>query len=88
MKINSDYKIESDSMNIILLEKNKGVSKKTGELAIGYKPIGYFATPANALKFLVDHEIRGTGFKDLKTVTDKQKELYTLIGNMHRNTQD
>ena len=82
MIINKDYKLESDHMNITLLEQAKGINKKTGLPATGYKPIGYFATLENALKFLVDHEIRGGGLKDLKTIVAKQQELYGLINHL------
>lgn len=73
-----DYKLESDTHNITLSEKR--INKKTN--TVYFKHIAYFATPQNALKYLVDLELRLDGFKDLETITKKQQELYTLIDSL------
>ena len=75
MKIGSKYKIESDKLNITLLERK--VSKKTRKTY--WHPIAYFGTLCNALKGLVDLELNKTELKDLETVCKKQDELYKLI---------
>ncbi len=78
MLIGTNYKVESDPLNVILLRrrgKNKnGTDKWSAE--------GYFATVKNALTYLVDAEVRGTGLVDLITVTKKQDELYRLIKSL------
>lgn len=78
MKIGENFKLESDSMNVTLSRKQ--TSKKTGgEYWVNE---AYFSNPKAALKYLVDMEIRETGFEDLATVTKKQEELYQLIGKL------
>ncbi len=75
-----DYKLDSDTYNITLSEKRTNKKANT----VYYKQIAYFATPQNALKYLVDLELRLDGFRDLETITKKQQELYTLIGSLKR----
>jgi len=75
MLIGNKYKIESDSLNVTLYKPVK--VKKTG--AIRWQPIAYFATIANALKELVDLEVKDTELKDFQVVAEKQEELYQLI---------
>ena len=72
MLIGDRYKIESDSLNITLYRK--GTSKVNGNNY--WRPISYFSTVGNALEGLVDLEVAETGLKDLRTVVEKQKELY------------
>ena len=76
-----DYKLESDTYNITLSEKK--IVKRGKNIGKSYfTPMAYFATPQNALKYLVDLELRLDGFKDLETITKKQQELYTLIDSL------
>ena len=75
MEVGNDYKLESDPLNITLLEKKQ--SKKDGSEY--WKTTGYFSSPKEALKFLVDLGVRESLLKDLKTVVEKQAELYKLI---------
>jgi hypothetical protein len=83
MIINDKYKIESDGLNIILLEAHvinglKGrKSTKIGETR--WQPIAYFHDFHNSLDKLVDNEIKGTGLKDYETIVKKIDELYALI---------
>ena len=73
--IGNKYKIESDSLNVTLYKKEK--SRKTGD--INWRAIAFFATPQNALKYLVDLEVNETELKDLVVVDKKQEELYELV---------
>jgi hypothetical protein len=41
--------------------------------------VSYYSNVKNALHSLVEKEILGTGFKDFKTVANKQEELHRLI---------
>ena len=77
MLIGKSHKIESDSLNVTVLEK-----KKTKAGKIYWKAIAYFSAPKEALKFLVDLKVKETGLVDLKTVVKKQDELYELIGQL------
>lgn len=78
MLIGAKYKIESpDSMNVTLYRKE--IVKKGG---IRWRAIAYFATPANALKYLVDQEVKETGLKELRVVVEKIDELYRLVDSL------
>lgn len=73
-----NYKIEADELNVTVSKKmvaKKG--EKAGE--VYWAPVGYFANMTNALKFLVDLEVKLTGLKDFETVISKQAELYKMI---------
>ena len=76
VQINRNYKIESDSLNVILSKRE--VSKKSpgGER---WRTFGYYSNCGSALKALVDMEIKGTGLKDLRTVVSKIQELEKMI---------
>lgn len=78
MLIGNRYKIESDGLNVTLLEKrtartgkNKGKEYWTVD--------GYYGTMSNALRALVDFGVKETGLKDLRQITKRQEELYKLI---------
>ncbi|MFR4997410.1 MAG: hypothetical protein ACLUDK_09355 [Clostridium paraputrificum] len=78
MKINNNYKIESDELNVIVKEKfipQKG--KKAG--IPQWRPVSFHATVEQALNSIVDKEINGTGLEDFKTVVNKVKELRAFI---------
>lgn len=74
MLIGKDYKIESDSLNVTLSKRH--VSKKGQEY---WTAVGYFSNVKNALKALVNLGVKETSLKDIKTVNQKQDELYSLI---------
>lgn len=78
MLIGDKYKIESDSLNATVYRRAK--SKKAG--GDSWRAEAYFATVKNALTYLVDTEVRETGLRDLKQVTEKQDALYALIKSL------
>ena len=78
MLVGKDYKVEADSMNVTLYRR--GVSKKTHKEY--WASIGYFSRFGNALKSLVDLEVRETKLKDFQAVCKKQDELYKLIDSL------
>ena len=75
VQINRNYKIESDSLNVILSRRE--VSKKSPGND-RWRTVGYFSTCEGALKALVDMEMRGTGLQDFETVVNKIRELKEL----------
>ncbi len=77
MLIGKDYKIEADSLNVTLYERQ--ITKKKKEY---WKAIGYFSRFGGALKALVDLRVRGTGLKDFNTICQRQDELYKLIDGL------
>ncbi len=81
MNVGTEYKIESDELNVTLWHKiinKKG--KRVG--AERWEAIAYFSNVTNALDFIVDLKVNATGLKDLKTVVEKQRELYALIKSL------
>ena len=74
MLIGNKFKVESDAMNVTLFEKAKSKTATTT-----WRPIAYFSNFQTALNHLVDLEVMETGLKDLKTVVEKQNELYALV---------
>jgi len=78
MIVGSKHKIESDDLNVTVYEKRESKEGKEDT----WRPIGYFSRIDNALKFLVDRGVKETGLKDLKTVAQKQQELYELIESL------
>jgi len=68
------YKIESDSLNVTLYEKAKSKTSVTR-----WRSIAFFSSIKSALNHLVDLEVMSGGLTDLKTVVEKQDELFNLI---------
>lgn len=89
MIINDQYKISSDSLNVILYQKK--INKENGNPR--WEAIAYFAEPKNALKYLVTMDVMTTGMKDLETVVKKIDELEKVVNRLRglpevrRNTQ-
>jgi len=72
--IGDKYKIDADSLNVTLFVKMVREDKTHY-----WYPKAYFCTAKNALDYMVDKEINGTGFADLQTICQKIEELYKLI---------
>lgn len=77
MIINRNFKIESDSMNVVLYKRK--TDRKGG---IYWSPQGYYATVKNALSGLVDQGVRDTGLTDLRIVVAKIDELKADIARL------
>ena len=77
MQVNKTWKIESDSMNIILL---KARESKDGAETYGVE--GYFYSVAEALRHLVDAEVKATGLRDVVTINAKIQELRQLVDKL------
>lgn len=75
MLIGKEHKIESDKLNVTIYKRM--VSKKSGKEY--WSPISYFSSIKNALHEFVNMGIRETELSDLKTVVQKQEELYAMI---------
>ena len=82
MEIGKRWKVEADSLNVILLKKRTRKSRE-GKTYQDWETIGYYSTPANALKGLVNYEVRETELKDLQTVVDKIVELEKQIDGLN-----
>jgi len=80
MLIGKDWKIESDSLNVVLYRKHMATRKVTGERYEDWgDPIGYYSTIKGALHGLVGQGVRDTALTDLKTIESKISELRLLI---------
>lgn len=79
MLIGKEWKIESSAENVTLSRKSMRKEKKTGEIKEKWTADGYFRTVQQALKELVNQEVRDTKLVDLKTVVDKIDELHKMI---------
>ncbi len=83
MLIGRNWKIESDAMNITLFRRH--VSKKAGKDLWAVE--GYFSSLSNAMKSIVDAQLKGTGLKDLNTVMAKlesiEKKIDSALQNSH-----
>jgi hypothetical protein len=80
MLIGDNYKIESDETQFTISTNYtpKEGSKRAGEVL--WKNVAYFKTLPEAIKYIVDREIKGTGLVDLLEVNKKIEELKrTLI---------
>jgi hypothetical protein len=74
LEINKNYAIGIDELNVTLYKRE--VSKQGKKYN---RPAGYYSTFRNALKALVDAEIKGIGLNNFKTVVYKIDELHKLI---------
>jgi hypothetical protein len=79
MLIGKNWKIESDDLNVTLYNLRVNRKKDTSRWVAKY----FFATVKEALKALVDMEIRGTGLKELEAVVKKIDELKAEIARLN-----
>lgn len=79
MLIGSKWKIESDSMNVVLSRKQKRKNKKTGESCFEWRVVGYFSSLQSALRELINQGVRDTKLKDLETVVAKINRLESML---------
>uniref|UniRef100_A0A6M3LEW6 DUF5405 domain-containing protein n=1 Tax=viral metagenome TaxID=1070528 RepID=A0A6M3LEW6_9ZZZZ len=78
MLIGKNWKIESDSMNVIL---SRLIIRKPKDGSPNYEDweiVGFYSSLANALKGLINHEVLETEFVDLQIVV-------ALIDELHRH---
>ncbi len=87
MKIGNKWKIESDSLNIILYRKKKRVKKDTKEVYEDWETMGYFSTIPNALREMINQRIRDTELKDVKTIIAEIDKLETLLQGLSQPPQ-
>ena len=78
MKLNDNYRILSDDMNVILQKK---YLKKDG-VTEEWKSVKWYGNLKEALLGFTKLEILGTGMEDFKTIVAKMEELEETIKNM------
>jgi hypothetical protein len=80
------YRLSSDSLNIILQEKQtvkagkRPTKREVGE--VYWDNIAYFSSPGNALKYIVEKEIRESWVMDLKEVIKRIDILEKMIAGI------
>ena len=84
MLIGDKYKVDSDGMNLILWERTENKDSRERvptkkDKNPGWKAIGFFYSFANLMDHMVENNIMGVGFEDLKAIADRQAELHRLI---------
>lgn len=75
MLIGKTYELVSDRLDVTLKEKR--FNPKTGNES--WANVAYFSKLESALKYLVDHHVKKSELKDLKTVIDEINKLKKLI---------
>lgn len=79
MLIGKNWRIEADSLNVTLSKRHRTKAKKDKPARDVWTNEGYYSTIKQALIGLVNQGVRDTELKDLKTISDKQDEIYRFI---------
>ena len=79
MNIDTNWKIEADSINVVLFKKVKRTRKADKTKYEDWEHVGYYATPSEALHGMVDQRIRDTHLTDLITISGEIDKLHTAI---------
>jgi hypothetical protein len=74
LQINAEYALGADSLNIIVYHRTKGNRVWQAEAFLG--------DPKQALEYIVDRGIKGTGLRDVRTVVGKIEELHRAIDSI------
>ena len=82
MKIDANWKIEADSLNVILLKKVKRTRRADKTEYEDWEVVGNYATPANALHGMVEQRIKDTGLKDMETIVKEITKLHSAIDSL------
>ena len=82
------YRLSADSNNIILQEKQTitGEGKKKPTIRqVGdtyWSNIAFFSSPKNALKYIIEKEIRELWVEDLKEVVKRMEKLEKMVAGI------
>lgn len=82
MRINNKYVIKSDTLNVVLVEEYMSEATETKPSELKEKTVGYFSNPKQALSYLVNHEVMGSGMSDLQQIVDNIDSLQADIQRM------
>jgi len=58
IKIDDNYRVETDELNCILIVNRETVNPKTKEKGMKEHTLGYFSSVGSALKYLAKYEVR------------------------------
>lgn len=79
MKINADWELISDELNVILRQRKMTEATDDKPSKEYWSTKGYYRTPKDALRGLVEADVLGTGMADLQTVCDRIDALEQMI---------
>ena len=79
MRINDDWEITSDALNVVLSQRKMTEPKDGSEGKEYWKIEGYYPDVQGALRALVKKEVLGTGMTDLQTVCERIDALDEVI---------
>ena len=91
VEVMNKYRLSADSMNIILQEKQTitGEGKKKPTIRrVGdtyWTNIAFFSNPKNALKYIIEKEIRELWVEDLKEVVKRMDKLEKMVEGIPAN---
>jgi len=85
VEVMNKYRLSADSNNIILQEKQtitgtgkkKPIIRKIGDTY--WNNIAFFSNPKNALKFIIEKEIKELWVEDLKEVVKRMDKLEKMV---------
>ena len=95
MLIGSNYKVESDDLNVTLYQRRTVTGEmkpRRGRKAVQpigseyWVAIGYYSTVRVALEDMVNQSVRDTHLTDLKTIVAKVEELRGIILSLNEAT--
>ena len=86
MKINKNWEITSDSLNVVLRKRVSMTSKETKKKYDVWEIQGYYSTPEEALHGLVNQHIRDSELTDLETMVKAFRELHSMIEKLPPKT--
>lgn len=75
MKINNNWKVESDELQYVLYKRVVRTNKEDGSKYDVWVAKSYHNTMDNLYKKLIESEIKGSGVKDIKTILDTINKL-------------
>ena len=88
VEVMNKYRLSADSNNIILQEKQTitGEGKKQPTIRkVGdtyWNNIAFFSNPKNALKYIIEKEIRELWVEDLKEVVKRMDRLEKMVAGI------
>ncbi len=85
MRINDDWELISDPLNIILRQRKISKEEKDNPSHEYWKVEGYYSSPQAALEALTLKKIMGTGMDDLETICAAMHSLNDMIAGLELN---
>jgi len=88
VEVMNKYRLSADSVNIILQKKQTitGTGKKKPTIRevgdIYWSNIAFFSNPKNALKYIIENEIRELWVGDLKEVVKRMDKLEKMVSGI------